>query len=424
MGWLAREVEKAIENTLRDIRDAFLEFLQDLIEMLLGPIVGTPAPRGDDYIAFGTPINEPWASLYKDVYLPFILPLSAGLLFIGLAYIGTRAGSISEYQRKILLRRIGIAFLGLFFWFPVASMGTQFFNAIGMTLAPTADMTSDLTNVIKSGVGGLIIALVMYFVTNIFLILAAAIYALRWVLIYVLTLSMPLLGALWAVEVWPLTQFSEISKKAAAIYPGLLMAGIPAALLFRIGWEADFTFNVGGLLAVFLGVILIPAACIASIATVLWSSPRVQSFSRRAMYMSAGYGMTGRALRGRSTYGPGNGGDGGATTSVRRGLGETTRGARNVHRGLSAQSAGAVGPGGQTTLGSGSSRAYKAGSMARRGAESGREFAARYNRMRQTKTGRMRDLAKYDAKRGGRAAKARAKQSLKKTMEKVRGGKR
>lgn len=162
MGWLEEEVKNAIIDVLTRIKDGLLGLAQDVFQALLQPIVGVPAPESNSrYIVVGAPSNDPWQSIYQDFYLPYILPLTIMLLVVALAFIGLRAGSISEYRRKRLLRRIGIVFMGSFVWFPLISIPLQFVNSIGMTLAPIEQMSSGFGGMAKAGLGGLIAVLVM-----------------------------------------------------------------------------------------------------------------------------------------------------------------------------------------------------------------------------------------------------------------------
>jgi hypothetical protein len=395
MGWFEEQVEDAIENVLNSIKEALLGFANDIFEALLNPIVGVPAPESNSrYIVVGTPDNAPWQSLYADFYLQYILPLTIMLLIVGLAYIGLRSGSISPYRRKRLLRRIGLVFMGSFVWFPLVSIPLQFVNAIGLTLAPINDMSAGFGSLVESAVGGLFVVLAMALVSNFLLIVAGIVYALRWLGILVLTPLMPLLGVFWALDVWPLSPASEIARRAAGIYPGLVLAGLPAAVLFRIGWQMDLTASASGIFSLFLGLVLIPAACIASIMTVYWSAPAVQTIARR------GATHTNPAA---------------AASAVKTGTGKTVRGARNVHRGYAQNSHGPVTKSGQTQLGSGDSNAYTLGAST----QSAKGHARRYNNLRQSKTGRMRDKAKVDASHATQAAKARSKQAFRNTKEKV-----
>ncbi|MFC7164925.1 hypothetical protein [Halospeciosus flavus] len=395
MGWLEEQVQDAIENVINSIKEALLGFANDIFRALLNPIVGVPAPESNSrYIVVGTPDNAPWQSLYADFYLQYILPLTVMLLIVGLAYIGLRSGSISPYRRKRLLRRIGLVFMGSFVWFPLVSIPLQFVNAVGLTLAPINDMSAGFGSLIESAVGGLFVVLAMVLVSNFLLIVAGLVYGLRWLGILVLTPLMPLLGVFWALDVWPLSPASEIARRAAGIYPGLVLAGLPAAVLFRIGWQMDLTASASGIFSLFLGLVLIPAACIASIMTVYWSAPAIQTIARR------GATHTNPAA---------------AASAAKTGTGKSVRGARNVHRGYAQNRHGPVTKSGQAQLGGGDSNAYKLGSSA----QSATDHAGRYNNLRQSKTGRMRDKAKEDASRASQAAKARSKQAFRNTKEKV-----
>jgi len=258
-------------------------------------------------------------------------------------------------------------------------------------------MSAGFGSLIESGVGGLFVVLAMALVSNFLLIVAALVYGLRWLGILVLTPLMPLLGVFWALDVWPLSPASEIARRAAGIYPGLVLAGLPAAVLFRIGWQMNLTASADGLFSLFLGLVLIPAACLASIMTVYWSACGSDN-------CSAGE----RAKRIRWL----------PPQQRNQAHGKSVRGARNVHRGYAQNKAGPVTKSGQSQLGSGDSNAYTLGSSA----QSAKGHAGRNNLRRQSKTGRMRDKAKEDARRTSQAAKARSKQAFKNTKRRSHGG--
>ncbi|WP_323174743.1 hypothetical protein [Natrialba sp. PRR66] len=399
MGWLKEEVEDAIESVIESITEALLELVNDIYEALLAPIVGVPAPESDSrYMVVGTPDNAPWDSLYQDVYLAYIMPLTIMLLIIAFAFIGLRTSSMSEYRRKRLLRRMGLVFMGTFVWFPLVSIPLQFVDAIGMTIAPIDDMSAGLGGLIQSSLGGMFAILAMVVVTNFFLVVAGFIVALRWIAICVLTPLMPLLGVLWAMDVWPISPAANMARRAAGIYPGLVLAGLPPAVLFRFGWEiGGLEASVAGLFALFLGLTLIPAAIIAMLMTVYWSSPAMRTLAQRGVYAT-------NPAAAKS-----------AATKAKRASGKSVLGARNVHRGYAENSYGAITNSGQTTLGSGSSNAYKIGKSAR----STKNHAGQYNNLRKSKTGRMRDKAKEDARQVSRKTSSRAKRGFKNTKRKV-----
>ncbi|GAB7120507.1 hypothetical protein [Natrinema sp. JCM 9743] len=398
MAWLRQEVKGAIEDVVEDMTEMLLGLMNTIYEGILSPIVGVPAPTSDSgYMVIGTPDNEPWASIYQDVYLKYVMPLTIMILIVAFAFIGLRAGSISEYRRKRLLRRLGLVFMATFVWFPLVSIPLQFIDAVGMTIAPINDMTANFEGLIKGALGGIFAILAMVVLSNVALVVAGFIVAFREIGILVLTPVMPLLGVLWALEIWPFTPASNMARRVAGIYPGLVLAGLPAAVLFRIGWAIDLNTTFEGIYSVFVGLALIPAAIIAMVMTVYWSSPAMRTI----------------AQKGASTTNPAAAKAGAA--KAKRTSGKAVRGARNVHRGYADNQLGSVTKSGQTTLGSGDSRAYKLGSSAR----STKDHAGRYNNLRKSRTGRMRDKAADDARKATQKASTRAKRGLKNTKEKV-----
>ncbi|MFA9418156.1 hypothetical protein [Natrinema sp. HArc-T2] len=399
MAWLQEEVENAIKNVIEDLTDALLSLVNDVYTTILEPIVGVPTPKSDSgYMVVGTPDNPPWASLYQEVYLAYIMPLAIMMMVIAFAFVGLRAGSMSEYRRKQLLRRLGLVFIGTFVWFPLVSIPLQFIDAVGMTIAPIDDMSAGLGGLIQSSLGGTFTILAMVVISNFFLIVAGFVVALRWIALSVLTPLMPLLGVLWSMEVWPFSPAANMARRVAGIYPGLVISGVPAAILFRIGWEVGgLETTVDGLFSLLIGLTLIPAAVIAMVMTVYWSSPAMRTI----------------AQKGASTTNPAAAKAGAA--KAKHTSGKAVRGARNVHRGYAENQVGAVTKSGQTTLESGDSKAYKLGSSAR----STKDHAGRYNNLRKSKTGRMRDKAADDTRKATQKASTRAKRGLKNTKEKV-----
>ncbi len=399
MPWLQEEVESAIKGVLEEFADALLNLVNSIYEAILGPIVGVPTPRSDSgYMVVGTPDNTPWASLYQDVYLSYIMPLAIMLSVIAFAFVGLRAGSMSEYRRKQLIRRLGLVFMGTFVWFPLISIPLQFVDAVGMTIAPVDEMSAGLGGLIRSSLGGTFAILAMVVISNFFLVVAGFIVALRWLALCVLTPIMPLLGVLWSMEAWPFSPAANMARRASSIYPGLVFAGIPPAILFRIGWEVGgLETSVDGVFSLFIGLALIPAAIIAMVMTVYWSSPAMRTIAQKGV----------------SATNPAAAASGAA--KAKRTSGKAVRGARNVHRGYADNRIGAVTKSGQTRLGSGDSRAYKLGASAR----STKTHAGRYNNLRKSKTGRMRDKAAEDARKATEEASSKTKRGLKHTKRKV-----
>ncbi|MFY4816332.1 hypothetical protein ACOJIV_27165, partial [Haloarcula sp. AONF1] len=247
VGEISSAIASGIRGFLDSLRTDIVEYLQGFFRVIIDPMVRTPAPEGPNSaapvdIAFESASNTPWNSLISGIYFDGIVGLALGLQFIVLAMIGLRYGSMNPVIRKKLLRRLGVAFLSLFFWLPVASLGTQFFDAIGKAIYRSGQSKEEIAAMIGS------VQEIASFSLGIFVVLmvvglyvylkAAFIFITRWLLVFLLTLSMPLVATFWAVEVWPLNRFSGLAKQVAGAYPGVLAAGIPPAILIRMSFEA------------------------------------------------------------------------------------------------------------------------------------------------------------------------------------------
>jgi len=353
------------EWALGQLADGLVELISGLLSTLLKPIVGTPAPTTDDgWFVFGTPANQPWTALYEQVYLRFVVPLSAASIFLAFAYVGVRTGGTPKTTTRRLLGRIGIATAALFLWFPLASGALQLFDAIGVVIATGGDsstgaLVENLDDALTIGSGGAVLVLVVYAIESTLVLLAAVAYAVRWLGLIVLTLTMPLLAAAWALDTWPLTPLAAIARRTAAMYPGLLIAGLPAAFLLRIAVAAEFNFGFGGLFGVLASAALLPAAMAASAATVLWSHRRIDRLSNRSARSAESVAQNSPA----------------AARAAKRHTGDTVRGARNVHRGLTQRPA--INADGDEELWSGDSTAHRVGRRGRTAATHSSEQVTR-----------------------------------------------
>lgn len=396
------------------IADGLTGIVDTVLSSLLGPIVGTPAPTSDNgWFVFGTPADQPWAGLYDEVYVRFVVPLTGATVVTALAYVGIRAGGTRRGETRRLLGRLSVAFIAMLFWFPLASGALQLFDAIGVVIATggessTAAIVNDLGDALKVGGSGVVLLLVVYAVETTLVLLAAVAYAVRWLALIVLTLTMPLLAAMWALDTWPLSPLASIARRAATIYPGLLVAGLPAAFLVRIAVVADFDFGFGGAFGVLASAALIPTAAAASAATVLWSSRQVE----RAATRSA------RASEAAARNAPD------AARASRHGTGETLRGARNVHRGFTQRSA--IDADGEETLWSGDSTAHRIGRRGRNaavrsnnGLERGKQRLGEYRTARDSPEESLGAEVRSDIERAGSYARGGLGRAVRETKEKI-----
>ncbi|WP_262181409.1 hypothetical protein [Haloarcula laminariae] len=248
--------ESVLENPIEAGIDAFLEGLatgvqnafRSFFRALITPLVETPSPKGDTVagpleIAFTGATNDPWSGLISNVYFEGIVGLALGLQFITLAAVGLRYKSMDPVVRKQVGRRVVMVFFAIFLWLPAASLATQFFDILARQIVFSGYDIDKVVNTLYSITEisvknpGLLAILVL---VGLYVYLKAIFIAIvRWILIILLTLCMPLVAAFWPLEVWPFNRFAGLAKQIAGAYPGALAGGIPAAVLFRISFETD-----------------------------------------------------------------------------------------------------------------------------------------------------------------------------------------
>jgi hypothetical protein len=253
------------------IIDPILNAIEGMVRAILTPAIGLPTMEGPGgrWIAFTASPTNPWDALVgtgetsfgliptdPGMYWEMVVPLSLALLTIATAFTAIRAGTLSASEAQRQFRRVGIGFLTCFFWIPIASIALNFFNAIAYYIAfgglDPADATKTFVEFVLAALGGgaavgaiafiytlppaALIVAAMLFVAMLFTVVMLA---LRWVLVIMITLAMPIIAAFWAVDVWPLNKFSEMATNVTGVYVGLLMSGLPSAFLFRVIVELD-----------------------------------------------------------------------------------------------------------------------------------------------------------------------------------------
>ncbi|MBX0325213.1 hypothetical protein EGH21_19490 [Halomicroarcula sp. F13] len=368
-------------QSLETLRDVFYQALVDLMNLfpvafkewlrrhvmntLVEPLVGTPAPRGgptDTFqIAFRTAVNSPWSSLIETIYFDYVVGLALGLQLIVIAAVGLRYQSMNPVIRKKVGRRLFIAFLSVFVWLPMASLGLQFFDVLGTTISTFQGADEGAVAAEIFVFNSLIsfappIALVMLAILLYIYAKVLAISITRWIGVILLTLGMPLLATFWAIEVWPFGKFSSLSKQIAATYPGLIAASLPSALLIRIGIEVN-DWGVPGM-GLFAAPLLLYLSAKAQKMMIQKSSPTLVRMSDQAWAAGKKPVEVGGAAATLGAYAVGGPAAGGAVTAAQSAMqGNSTGtalGARMVHRELSGSGSSGSGPS-QGPNGSGSS---------------------------------------------------------------------
>jgi hypothetical protein len=274
-----------------------------------------------------------------------IVPLSLFMwvLSVGLVvFLESTSYLFSSYHRTKLKRRAFTGLLGILSWWWMDAFARQFTNEVAIFLSPDLSSIS-IFQTLSFGSIGAIITAITYSVDFFLLAVVILVYFIREVVLYLLTLSMPILIALWIPGVGPFTLVSDFAKRIAGFYVPFLFMTVPVAMLFRLGQilGENFGFSAQGL-GLWLTALIIPIVAIVSPFVLFW-----QAGSIFFMAQSASHHASGRRARSRlgktRDYGE---------SAVHRG--------RNFVRGTRGQAA--VKRDGQAVFGSGSSRAHAAGS--------------------------------------------------------------
>jgi hypothetical protein len=333
----------AIKEALRVLFSPIEGVIQQHADSLVSTIVETPHPK----TVFTKPSNGPWPNIY-DYYWNAIIPASLFLyaLAIGLViFLESTSYLFSNYHRTKLKKRAFSGLLGILAWWWIDALARQLLSELTVFLVPDLSQISLFQTLSFSSMGvlGIVVTLAADF--SLF-ILIALIYFMRQVTLYLFTLMMPLLIVFWIPGVGPFAIVSGLMKRLAGFYVPFLFMTVPVALLFRLGelLGSSFGLSMAGLGA-WLTALVIPLVAVLSPFVLFWQAG--------ALFVMAD--RTGRHLsaqRARQRYQSGG--------EVRK---NAQQGGQNLVRG--ARGDPPRKQDGQTTLGSGDSRAHAAGSRLR-----------------------------------------------------------
>ncbi|QLH79953.1 hypothetical protein HZS55_08015 [Halosimplex rubrum] len=339
-GALGDTIVWAIKEALRVLFNPFRELIETYGNDIVSIIVGTPHPNS----VFNAPSNSSWPDLYV-YYWDQIIPLSLLLwtLSIGLViFLESTSYLFSSYHKTKLKRRSFTGLLGILSWWWMDAFARQFMNELAIFIAPDLSQISLFKTISFGSVGALTTAIVLS-VDFFLLCLVIAIYFIRIVVLYLFTLLMPVLIALWIPGVGPFSLVSNFMKRLAGFYVPFLFMPVPVAFLFQLAQilGQNFGFSTHGL-TTWLAALVIPIVAIVSPFVLFWQAGSIFFMAQSASHHAS-------SRRARSRFGK------------TRDLGESAaHGGRNFVRGARGQAA--IQPDGQVVFDSGRSRAHAAGS--------------------------------------------------------------
>jgi len=338
--------------------DVIIDSLEEFLRKLFGPIsevielhaseivkiaVSTPHPN----TVFNPPTNDPWPALYSyywDRWIPIMLFLWAAMIGLVIFFEST-SHLFGSYHRSKLKRRAFTGLLGILSWWWIAAFSLQFVDSFtGVILPQLSEIT--LFETLSFGAMGVLGIVVAFSVDLLLFILVGLIYVMRQVVLYLFVLLMPVLIVLWIPGVGPFALASKFMRRLAGFYVPFLFMTVPVAVLFRLGelLGASFGLSASGFVA-WLVALVIPLVAVVSPFVLFWQAGALFFLADR---------LASHASRRRARS---------RIQSMRSGGQRARQGGRNFARGL--RGTPAVRSNGQTTFGSGSSRAHAVGSRLR-----------------------------------------------------------
>ena len=329
-------IKRALEVLFEPLEAIIERHGDDIIEI----IVGTPHPNR----IFSEPTNNSWPGIYG-YFWETIVPLSLLIwaLAVGLVILLESTSYLfSSYHRTKLKRRAFAGLLGILSWWWMDGFARQFTQELSLFLAPDLSDIELFQTLSFGSLGALVVAITLS--VDFFLFaLVVLIYFIREIVLYLFTLMMPIVIALWIPGVGPFSLVSKFMKRLAGFYVPFLFMTIPVVILFRLAkiLGANFEISLSGIGA-WLTALVIPIVAIVSPFVLFWQAGSIFFMAQSASHHASGRRARSRLGRTRD-YGE---------SAVHRG--------RNFVRG--ARGKAAIKPDGQAVFGSGSSRAHAAGS--------------------------------------------------------------
>jgi hypothetical protein len=290
--------EEIANDTANWTEDHLLNATTGMLSTANQFVVGTihPENSGPNGI-FGTPTNEPFKSLYNSVYGPYsfqyavlILVVLLFAMVMVLPYAGLASGG--TYRATQACARIVAALVLIMFWWPIGTALAQFFDAIAMGIAPSAEeLTNSMEGLFKLSVGPILASIAIYVVGLGEVLALAFVYAFRQAAIIGFQFAMPLL--LVFAYAGPHRRVRSMASAIAWQYFALLTMTIPTAFFMRLGFEAswDFGFSViaNAIISMMLLGIALATPFLFSIAA-FRAPPSIQSLASGAAGAAVGAG--------------------------------------------------------------------------------------------------------------------------------------
>ncbi|HET7323961.1 MAG TPA: hypothetical protein VFJ06_06500 [Halococcus sp.] len=257
--------EDIANGTAKWVEEKLLGAVRGALKPAIGFVVGTTHPvNSGAFGIFGTPTNQPYKGLYKSVYGPYSFLYAIVILLILLlsrVIVMPWSGLVSggSYRATQAIAAIFAAVMLVMFWWPIGTALAQFFDAIAVSIAPTAkELTSSMSGLFKLSLGP-ILALIAIYVVGLGEVLGLMfVYGFRQAAIILFQFAMPLL--LVFAYAGPHRRIRSMASTIVWQYFALLVMTIPTAFILRIAFEAGWAFGLGVLGNAIISMMLLALA--------------------------------------------------------------------------------------------------------------------------------------------------------------------
>lgn len=215
------------------IRDHLSTYINAMIQLM----IGTPAPSGSGGNIFATPSSGIWAGVhsgYQDmVPIAMLILVFALILLHGL---GSVAPFLSSYDIHRVYRRMVLAGLGILSWWWLGSAALNASNGLAVLISPdTVDITTDMTTMMFALSAGIVLVVLALMASWAIILAVVLLYQVRNMVIYTYMVGMPILFALWAVDIGYMRPVSGMAGKMMQYFVPACFFTLPSAIILRVG---------------------------------------------------------------------------------------------------------------------------------------------------------------------------------------------
>lgn len=190
---------------------------------------------GNESIFATPPTGEPWASFYGWEQNMAAIGILLLLMFWVVSWSLTGLTTfLRGYDQSHVTRRVILGIFAIYGWWYIHAAATNLANALALAIAPSAsEFAGTFSETLLAVSSGALIVLVILSASLAIIGATILIYIVRIMVIYIYSFAMPLLLAMWAIDVGIFKPVHDIGKRFMRYYAPAVFFTLPAAVLLR-----------------------------------------------------------------------------------------------------------------------------------------------------------------------------------------------